>query len=120
MKVAMRIGLALALTAVLAVSAQAHAKLVGSMPAADSVVAGPVEHLDLVFSEEIAGKLSGAVVSAMGAAMPSSAKLDPMSARKLDITPQHPLGPGAYKVEWRAVASDDGHRTTGTFSFTVK
>jgi hypothetical protein len=70
MKVAIRIGLALALTPVFAVSAQAHAKLVGSMPAADSVVAGPVGQMDLVFSEEIAGKLSGAVVSAMIRSLP--------------------------------------------------
>jgi methionine-rich copper-binding protein CopC len=33
---------------------------------------------------------------------------------------QAPLKPGAYKVEWHAVASDDGHKTTGVLPFTVK
>jgi methionine-rich copper-binding protein CopC len=27
---------------------------------------------------------------------------------------------GAYKVNWHAAASDDGHKTSGTLAFTVK
>ena len=33
---------------------------------------------------------------------------------------KEPLKAGAYKVEWHAVASDDGHRTTGSLAFNAK
>jgi methionine-rich copper-binding protein CopC len=37
----------------------------------------------------------------------------------LSIMPNTTLKAGIYKVTWRVV-SDDGHKTQGTFSFTVQ
>jgi len=34
--------------------------------------------------------------------------------------PTNVLTPGAYTVTWTAVASDDGHKSSGTFVFSVK
>jgi methionine-rich copper-binding protein CopC len=52
---------------------------------------------------------------------------------KVDITPvvdssgmmltapvKTKLMAGTYKVTWHAVTTDDGHRTTGEYTFTVK
>ncbi len=38
----------------------------------------------------------------------------------LMVMAKEPLKPGEYKLAWHAVASDDGHRTTGTVNFSVK
>lgn len=121
MKAALRIALALTAASAVGPAALAHAKLVGASPAASSVAIAPLAKISLAFNEEIAGKLSGAAITDQaGAAQPASAKLDPKSGKSLIVTPKQPLAAGAYKVAWHVVASDDGHRTTGTFSFTVK
>jgi hypothetical protein len=36
------------------------------------------------------------------------------------IDMSNPEKAGAYKVNWHAAASDDGHKTSGTLAFTVK
>ena len=100
------IGLALA-----ASGALAHAKLVSGKAETSGVT--------LTFNEEISGKLSGATIKdSAGKAVPASAMLD--GAKALMVMSKSPLKPGAYSAAWHAVASDDGHRTTGTYAFTVK
>ena len=119
MKTIARIGLALAFAAGMAGAASAHAKLVKSDPPAGGQPTDP-KNLELTFSEEISSKLSGAdVKDASGAKMVSAAMADQKN-KGLMVMLQAPLKPGAYKVEWRAVASDDGHKTTGVIPFTVK
>ena len=121
MKAALRIILALTAASAVGQTALAHAKLVGATPAANSVAAAPVGAINLAFNEALAGKLSGATITDQaGATAPASATPDPKSRKSLIVTPRQPLAAGAYKVAWHVVASDDGHRTTGTFSFTVK
>jgi methionine-rich copper-binding protein CopC len=115
---------ALALGAALALavggSAFAHAKLVSADPAAGGVAKAQPSSIDLTFSEEISGKLSGAkVTDGAGAAQAASTMLD-KSAKAMMVMFKAPLAAGTYKVDWHAVASDDGHKTTGTYSFTVK
>lgn len=47
---------------------------------------------------------------------------DPRIMRKgmgLTIPVSEALGPGAYTVEWH-VLSTDGHKTNGSYTFTVK
>lgn len=106
--------LALGLTA----GAEAHAKLVKSDPPAGGV-AKDRKTLDLTFNEVISAKLSGAVVTdSSGAKLPAVAMAD-QGGKGLMVMLGRPLKPGAYKVDWRAVASDDGHRTTGSFAFRV-
>ena len=115
---AVAVGLSLALA--VAGAASAHAKLVSADPAADGVAKTAPQNLDLLFSEEISEKLSGATVKgADGKAVPA-ATMTEKAGKGLMVMMKAPLKPGAYSVEWHAVASDDGHKTTGTYKFTVQ
>ena len=113
-----RVALGAALAGALSVSAFAHAKLVSADPAAGGVAKAP-SMLHLAFSEEIAGKLSGAKVTD-AAGKPVAAAPATAEGKTLTVALKAPLTAGTYKVDWRAVASDDGHKTSGTYSFTVK
>ncbi len=96
----------------------AHAKLVKAVPADGATTPSP-QMIMLTFNEKVEGKLSGfELVKADGT------KVDVMvsvagGGTLLHAMPSKPLAPGAYKVNWHAV-TDDGHRTQGTVSFTVK
>jgi len=110
---ALGVGLALALAG----AASAHAKLVAADPAVGAAAA-PTNMAHLTFNETISGKLSGATVTdAAGKTVPATAMAQD---KMMMLTFKSALAPGAYKVKWHAVASDDGHRTEGVYSFTVK
>jgi methionine-rich copper-binding protein CopC len=107
--------LALGLTA----GAEAHAKLVKSDPPAGGV-AKDKKTLELTFNETISGKLSGAEIKdAAGKKVAATSMVD-QGEKGLMVMAKAPLASGAYKVTWHAVASDDGHRTTGSLAFKVK
>ena len=102
-------------------AAQAHAHLASSIPAANAVLDTAPASLSLTFSEAISLKFSGAVVTGpekvavkLGAAM-----LDPKSDKTLIVPISEPLKPGRYSVAWHNL-SNDGHRLTGSFAFSVK
>src|SRR5665213_106351 len=119
MKTFVASAVALALAFGFAAEASAHAKLVKSDPPANGE-AKDKKTLELTFSEEISGKLSGATVKdAAGATVASTAMVD-HDGKGLMVMLKDPLKPGAYKVDWHAVASDDGHRTTGSVAFNAK
>lgn len=99
--------------------AGAHAKLVSADPPAGGTARPAVRRLDLSFSEEISAKLSGATVKTGGGAVPATASVG-KGGKSLSLMLGQPLKPGAYTVDWHAVASDDGHRTSGTYGFSVK
>lgn len=111
--------LALSLAFGLAAEASAHAKLLKSDPAEKGQPTNK-KNLELTFSEEISGKLSGAeVTDAKGAKVPSTSMVD-QGNKGLMVMMNEPLKPGDYKIAWHAVASDDGHRTNGAVNFSVK
>jgi methionine-rich copper-binding protein CopC len=102
----------------LTVGAEAHAKLVKSDPPAGGV-AKDKKTLDLTFSEVVSGKLSGATVKdATGAKLAAATMVD-QNSKGLMVMLKQPLKPGSYTVDWHVVASDDGHRTTGSVAFKV-
>jgi methionine-rich copper-binding protein CopC len=110
----------LAVAAMLSGQAMAHAKLVKADPADGGVAKAGASDIDLAFSEEISGKMSGAVITdAAGRTVPSAAMME-KDPKVMMVMTKTPLAPGAYTVTWHAVASDDGHKTTGVYSFTVK
>ena len=121
----LKISLVLASGLLFSTLAQAHPKLLSSIPAegADGAAPGKIE---LRFSEDLLTQFSGAklVMTEMpGMAhspMPMKAKVsaggDP---RTMFVTPLAPLPAGTYKVEWRAVSSDT-HPITGNVTFKVK
>jgi copper resistance protein C len=102
-----------------AVQAQAHAKLVSAEPAPNATVAAPML-IQLHFSEEITRKFSSIKLIHTGGAAIAIMAMSAPDAKSLSIMPNAALAPGLYTVTWIAVATDDGHKTTGTFSFTVK
>jgi len=110
----------MALASILAPPAFAHAKLVSADPADGAVAKAGLTTLHMGFSEAIAGKLSGATVTDAAGKTVAAAGLDPTDPKALLAVAKTPLAPGVYKVAWRAVASDDGHRTMGAYSFSVK
>lgn len=119
MKTPSRMTLGLILTLAASHAAFAHAKLVSANPPVDGAAATPPQTLDLLFSEEISGKLSGATVKgADGKAIPVTT-ITEKAGKGLMVMMRAPLKPGAYTVDWHAVASDDGHKTTGAYRFRV-
>ena len=100
--------------------ALAHAHLTESVPADKATVATAPAELDLHFSEELDLKFSGVKVIGPDKASVKTGDAMLMDEGKTLMVPlSEKLGPGAYKVEWH-VLSTDGHKTTGTYGFTVK
>jgi len=97
----------------------AHAHLVGSTPPANSMVTVPSE-LVLTFSEELNLKFTGVKLAGPAAA---SVRLDQPKLMDSDKTLMVPISgtmlTGTYTVNWSAL-SVDGHKTQGSFKFTVK
>ncbi|WP_248915211.1 copper homeostasis periplasmic binding protein CopC [Pseudomonas moorei] len=99
-------------------NAFAHAHLKSEMPAADSSVTAPKE-LRLNFSEGVEAKFTQVTVTDDG--QPVAIKgiaTDPNDKKLLIVTPEQPLKPGTYKVEWHAV-SVDTHKSEGNYTFKI-
>lgn len=101
-----------------ATSVFAHAHLKSETPAADSTVTAPKD-LRLVFSEGVEAKFTKVTITADGAAVTvKNIETAPGDQKTLIVTPEKPLTPGKYKVEWHAV-SVDTHKSDGDYGFTV-
>lgn len=100
-------------------AAQAHARLVSASPAAGSVGPSPAQ-IRLTFSEALEPKFSGFdLEGADSAKIGIAVAPDPKDAKVLVGTVKARLPAGGYRIGWHAV-SRDGHRTTGSISFTVR
>ena len=98
--------------------AAAHARLVSATPAPNATVA-TTRTVSLTFSERTVPAFSGFdVVNAAGekVAVQTSVAED---GKTLTGTLARPLAVGAYRVDWR-IASSDGHRMTGSYTFSVR
>lgn len=98
----------------------AHAYLRTSEPANEAAVKTAPKEVMIDFTEEIAPRFSAITVAdSKGARVDSGA----LHAENKDGTrfgiALKPLAPGVYTVRWHAVAADDGHKTAGSFRFTV-
>ena len=108
----------LTIVAGMAQPAWAHAVLMQSKPAVNSTVKGPDVPIWLRFNVRVDGKRSRlTLISPDGSAkdLPAPKQTAP------DILETQATGvkPGAYKLQWRALASD-GHMSNGEVDFTVK
>ena len=115
-------GLALAAAVLLgsAGAASAHAHLKTATPAADATVAVAPTELRLGFSEGVDVTFTGLTLGGpAGAVSTGTASLAPGDDKVLVVPLAGPLAPGRYRVDWHALATD-GHRTDGTYGFTVK
>jgi len=118
MKLAAPLGLALALVG--SQPAFAHAKLISAEPAINGVAKAAPQSLALTFNDPISGKLSGVTIKGADAKPIVANAMVAKSGKGLMVVLKAPLKPGAYTVDWHVVASDDGHKTSGTYKFTVK
>ena len=97
----------------------AHARLVQSSPASDAAISAP-RVIRLTFSEKIVPAFSGLRLS-MGDGMTVSTSTSLSDDGKTLIgRPTSPFMAGKWTLSWHATAADDGHKTEGTFSFTIK
>ena len=107
--------LALAATAA-APSAMAHAFLQGAVPAAGATVDGGPTRIDLHFSEALEPAFSRIeVTDASGRDMSLAGVVAHGAEMSIALKA---LGPGAYRVKWRAM-SIDTHRSEGNYTFRV-
>ena len=99
--------------------ASAHAELKSTTPKADSTVSSP-QLIQVHFDEAIEVKLSSLTLTASdGTAISIMGMNDAKDPSTLSIMPNAKLKPGVYTAAW-SIVSDDGHKETGTFKFTVK
>jgi methionine-rich copper-binding protein CopC len=99
----------------------AHAHLASATPAMDSIVATSPAELDLKFSEAINLKFSGVKVAGPDKAIVATgaASIAGGDESTLVVPVSAPLAAGVYMVDWH-VLSKDGHKTHGSYTFTVK
>ena len=75
--------------------------------------------LSLKFSESVVLKFTGVTLTGpSGAVSLGAASLDPKDGSVLVVPLPPSLPAGGYAVAWHALSSD-GHKTTGSYSFTV-
>ena len=101
-------------------SVLAHAHLNQQVPAADSVVTAP-QALTLNFSEGIEPGFSGVVVTDAHKQVVKTGAVtrDEKNKAQLIVPLAQTLATGTYRVDWHVV-SVDGHKTKGSYHFSVK
>ncbi len=96
----------------------AHAVLLNSVPAANSVTAGPAITVQLRFNSRVDGKRSQILlVTPDGKTYPLD--IAPQTAPDVLNAPAKDLVGGSYKLRWQVLASD-GHITRGQVPFRIK
>ena len=105
----------------LSAPAFAHAHLKSATPATDGTIATPPTQLDLTFSEGVNPKFTGVTLTGpdKAAVATGPATLGAGGDTTLVVPVPTPLAAGTYMVDWHALATD-GHKTTGSYRFTVK
>ncbi|ENN86841.1 hypothetical protein RHSP_31539 [Rhizobium freirei PRF 81] len=101
-------------------SAWAHAHLEIAEPGKDSAIPSSPTAITLNFSEGLEPSFSSiSLTDESGVAVPlGPATVSDDTDTRLTAAPATPLKPGKYHVTWRAL-SKDGHRTAGSFDFSV-
>ena len=101
-------------------AANAHPELQSAEPAAGAAMTTSPAQIRITFNENVIPQFSGVELKDRTGKMIATGKAatDPANKKQLVVPVQEPLPPGDYKVEWHAV-SDDTHRVTGSYSFSV-
>ena len=110
----------LMLLALASESAEAHANLVESDPAVNSVLPASPERVTIRFTEPLEPALSEIrVLNSQGSRVDSGdSKLDAGDPHLMSVSVE-PLENGTYTVAWKNVSTLDGHRVRGAFVFSV-
>ncbi|HEY1998254.1 MAG TPA: copper resistance protein CopC [Paraburkholderia sp.] len=113
-------GLVAALTLTVAQLAHAHAYPTHQAPSAGSTVGTSQKDVAIDFDDGLEPAFSSITVTdAQGKSVTSDKSTVDASNKKHMSVALNPLTPGVYSVAWVAVA-EDGHRTQGHYTFTVK
>ena len=100
--------------------AMAHAKLTASNPTPGAVLAAAPSEITLTFNEKVEQAFSTVTLTYTDGKVVETEKAKVDAANPAIVRLQTKgLTTGTYTVKW-AVAGHDGHRRTGTFSFSVK
>ena len=110
----------LILLALASESAEAHANLVESDPAVNSVLPDSPDRVTIRFTEPLEAALSEIrVLDAQGRRVDSGdSAVDPNDPHLMSVSVE-PLENGTYTVAWKNVSTVDGHRVRGAFVFSV-
>jgi methionine-rich copper-binding protein CopC len=107
---------ALAASLLWSIPCLSHARLQSSVPAANAQLAHAPPTLTLNFSEQ--AQLAVLKLTSSGTSVPVTVDREAKASSAV-VVALPALKPGTYQVEWSAIASDDGHITKGSFSFTI-
>ncbi|WP_128177224.1 copper homeostasis periplasmic binding protein CopC [[Pantoea] beijingensis] len=101
--------------------ALAHAHLASAEPADQATISASPTTLTLTFTEEVEPSFSGVkMVNAEGKEIATGKTVvDSTDKKVLHIPLSTPLVADAYQVDWH-VLSVDGHKTKGSYRFTLK
>lgn len=111
---------AVALAATVSSAAFAHARPAKTDPAANAALSAAPAAVAIDFTETLEPAFSSIIVVDGAGKTVSDGKASVEAANRKRMTaPLSALGAGAYTVKWVAVATD-GHRTQGTYRFSVK
>ena len=101
---------------ILTAPAFGHAKLRGSLPAADAQLQAAPSRLTLTFNETV--RLAVLTLTIDGKDIPVAVDRNAPPAAQVTVS-LPALAGGKYQVRWSALSVDDGHVTQGTFSFSI-
>ena len=103
-----------------AIPVSAHALLIQSNPAPNSVLPKSPAQVELFFSETVTPGLSNIKVFNSNAQEvdQGDVHVDPSNPTRMTVSVPS-LPDGVYTVTWTAVSATDGHQTEGTFPFGV-
>ena len=98
----------------------AHTHLKDAFPADRATVTASPAELDLTFTEELNLKFTGIKITGPDKTEIKTGEASLKDGDKTLVVPvSGKLGAGSYSVEWHAL-STDGHKTSGSYAFTVK
>jgi copper transport protein len=101
-------------------SASAHAQYIRSQPAENEVLAQPPNHVFIWFTETLDLQYSKVqLLDSTGARKDLDDLHDHGDTSNPGLSLPPNLAPGTYTVTWSVLSSVDGHRTSGTFAFSV-
>lgn len=101
-------------------AASAHALVVSSDPAAGTSLTQLPKAVTVTFSEQIVPRLSALTVVDSARRVVNKSPSHPVKGNPLQLTvPLPTLLGGVYTVRWNTVSSDDGHASSGSFTFGV-
>jgi methionine-rich copper-binding protein CopC len=102
--------------ALLAGSANAHARLQSSQPADKAQLTQAPNSLTLNFNEAAQLAVLKLILDSKEIVIPVDKTAKASQSFTLSLPP---LAPGKYTVQWTAIAADDGHITKGSFAFSI-